>query len=153
MPVFGLLFFTCKYIFPVRLYSYISNDMWRNVHMWMCTAPQRRLPTAPGVCVLGWVKCREHISLLVILCIIAYVTNKAHLSLNYYYFFLLLEVALFNTQWLRDVSLKLSPGINQKNIIRTGLNGFTAEQLLCAVKYTFHCFENMVESANMSQWK
>ncbi len=36
-----------------------------------------RLPTAP----LGWVKCREHISLLIILCIIVYVTNKAHLSL------------------------------------------------------------------------
>ncbi len=31
--------------------------------------------------VLGWVKCREHISLLIILCIIVYVTNKAHLSL------------------------------------------------------------------------
>ncbi len=44
-------------------------------------APQRQLPTAPCVCVLGWVKCREHISLLVILCIIVYVTNKAHLSL------------------------------------------------------------------------
>ncbi len=36
-----------------------------------------QLPTAP----LGWVKCREHISLLIILCIIVYVTNKAHLSL------------------------------------------------------------------------
>ncbi len=33
-------------------------------------------------CALGWVKCREHISLLVILCIIVYVTNKAHLSLT-----------------------------------------------------------------------
>ncbi len=43
--------------------------------------PQCRLPTAPGVCALGWVKCREHISLLVILCRIVYVTNKAHLSL------------------------------------------------------------------------
>ncbi len=32
-------------------------------------------------CALGWVKCREHISLLIILCIIVYVTNKAHLSL------------------------------------------------------------------------
>ncbi len=40
-----------------------------------------RLPTAPGVCALGWVKCREHISLLNILCIIVYVTNKALLSL------------------------------------------------------------------------
>ncbi len=29
----------------------------------------------------GWVKCREHISLLIILCILVYVTNKAHLSL------------------------------------------------------------------------
>ncbi len=38
----------------------------------------RRLPTAAGVCALGWVKCREHIS-LIILCIIVYVTNKAHL--------------------------------------------------------------------------
>ncbi len=45
------------------------------------TAPRAlhsRLPTAP----LGWVKCREHISLLIILCIILYVTNKAHLSLS-----------------------------------------------------------------------
>ncbi len=33
-------------------------------------------------CVYTWmVKCREHISLLVILCIIVYVKNKAHLSL------------------------------------------------------------------------
>ncbi len=40
-------------------------------------APHSRLPTAP----FGWVKCREHISLLIILCIIVYVTNKAHLSL------------------------------------------------------------------------
>ncbi len=32
--------------------------------------------TAPSVCALGWVKCREHISLLVILCIIVYVTKK-----------------------------------------------------------------------------
>ncbi len=48
------------------------------------TAPwalHSRLPTAPGVCTLGWVKCREHISLLIILCIIVYVTNKAHPSL------------------------------------------------------------------------
>ncbi len=33
------------------------------------------------VCTLGWVKCREHISLLIILCIIVYVTSKAHPSL------------------------------------------------------------------------
>ncbi len=32
--------------------------------------------TAPGVCELGWVKYREHISLLVILCIIVYVEKK-----------------------------------------------------------------------------
>ncbi len=42
----------------------------------------------PGRCTVGcphtpvwWVKCREHISLLIILYIIVYVTNKAHLSL------------------------------------------------------------------------
>ncbi len=32
-----------------------------------------------------------------------------------------LEVALFNTQWRLDVLLKISPGIKQKIIIRTGL--------------------------------
>ncbi len=45
------------------------------------SACSRYYNTAPGVCALGWVKCREHISLLVILCIIVYVINKAHLSL------------------------------------------------------------------------
>ncbi len=35
--------------------------------------------TAPGVCALGWVKYREHISLLVILRIIVYVTNKKNI--------------------------------------------------------------------------
>ncbi len=43
------------------------------------------------VCALGWVKCREHISLLVILCIIVYVTNKSHLSLNFILLLLLLS--------------------------------------------------------------
>jgi len=47
------------------------------------------LLTAPGVCTLGWVKCREHISLLVILCIIVYVTNKDHLSLILFFFLLI----------------------------------------------------------------
>ncbi len=61
--------------------------------------------------------------------------------------------------------------IKQKNI-RTGLNGFTAEQLLYAVKYKYklvikaasdqnidfevienNLFENMKEIVNMSQWK
>ncbi len=47
------------------------------------TLPGRRTVGCPllQVCALGWVKCREHISLLIILCIIVYVTNKAHLSL------------------------------------------------------------------------
>ncbi len=60
--------------------------------------------------------------------------------------------------------------IKQKNIIGTGLNGFTAEQLLYAVKYKYvikaasdqnidfevienNLFENMEEIVNMSQWK
>ncbi len=34
------------------------------------------MSTAPGVCVLGWVKCREQIALLVILCIIMYVKKN-----------------------------------------------------------------------------
>ncbi len=41
------------------------------------------------MCALGWVKCREHISLLVILCIIVYVTNKQLFffsSSSYYYY-------------------------------------------------------------------
>ncbi len=41
--------------------------------------------TAQVVCVLGWVKCREHISLLVILCIIVYVTNKK-INIGYRFF-------------------------------------------------------------------
>ncbi len=35
------------------------------------------------VCGLGWVKCREHISLLVILCIIVYVTKKLFLFFSF----------------------------------------------------------------------
>ncbi len=44
--------------------------------------------TAPGVCVLGWVKCREHISLLAILCIIMYVTNKKFKIYIYIYIYI-----------------------------------------------------------------
>ncbi len=40
------------------------------------------MPTAPNVCALGWVKYREHISLLVILCIIVYVTKKKKKTLD-----------------------------------------------------------------------
>ncbi len=42
----------------------------------VCVHCSRCVSTAPSVCSLGWVKCREHISLLVILFIIVYVTNK-----------------------------------------------------------------------------
>ncbi len=48
--------------------------------------PLSRLPTAPSVGAVGWVKSREHISLLVILRIVVYVTNKAHLSLLFFFF-------------------------------------------------------------------
>ncbi len=44
------------------------------------------------MCALGWVKCREHISLLVMLCIIVYVTNKAHHHLPSHTHFLSLDV-------------------------------------------------------------
>ncbi len=43
-------------------------------------ALQHWLLTTPGVCALGWVKCRAHISLLVMLCIFVYVTNKKYSS-------------------------------------------------------------------------
>ncbi len=45
------------------------------------------VPTAPGVCTLGWVKCREQISLLVKLCIIMYVTTKKKKKIQNRYFF------------------------------------------------------------------
>ncbi len=47
--------------------------------------PGRRSVGCPLLQVCVWVKCREHISLLVILCIIVYVTNKAHLSLLFFF--------------------------------------------------------------------
>ncbi len=40
--------------------------------------------TAPGVCALGWVKYREHISLLVILCKIVNVTKKKKKNIYIY---------------------------------------------------------------------
>ncbi len=43
--------------------------------------PLCKVPQNCSLAPLGWVKCREHISLLIILCIIVYVTNKAHLRL------------------------------------------------------------------------
>ncbi len=58
--------------------------VFQELEHWSCcilSMSQCLLPTAPGVCALGWVKCREHILLLIRLCIIMYVTNKAHLSL------------------------------------------------------------------------
>ncbi len=36
------------------------------------------------VCVPGWVKYRKHISLLVILCIIVYVTNKKQIYIVFF---------------------------------------------------------------------
>ncbi len=42
----------------------------------VCVCVSVCVSTAPGVCALGWVKYREHISLLVILCMIVYVTKK-----------------------------------------------------------------------------
>ncbi len=44
-----------------------------SVHCSRCVCVCVCVSTAPGVCALGWVKYREHISLLVILCIIVHV--------------------------------------------------------------------------------
>ncbi len=68
--------------------------------------PHSRLPTAP----LGWVKCREHISLLIMLCIIMYVTNKAHLSLIFFN----AEVREFNSQLGGDYSIESGAIVDEK---------------------------------------
>ncbi len=72
----------------------------------------RLLPVCVCVCVracaLGWVKCREHISLLVILCIIVYVTNKAHLSL--------IIIIIIIISRLVIASLSLYPMIKQHTV-------------------------------------
>ncbi len=68
--------------FESRLWQEVSSTEVRPLSKAPPTAPrapQCRLSTAPGVCALGWVKWREHISLIIILYIIVYVTNKAHL--------------------------------------------------------------------------
>ncbi len=74
------------------------------------------------VCALGWVKCREHISLLIILCIIVYVTNKAHPSL-------ICIVDIYDTDIYTDLHYK------RKNIIR--INDFLATLHLTKYIYVF----------------
>ncbi len=44
------------------------------------------MSTAPSVCARGWVKYRENISLLVILCIIVYVTNKKKIYIYFFFY-------------------------------------------------------------------
>ncbi len=74
------------------------------------------------VCTLGWVKCREHISLLIILCIIVYVTNKAHPSL--------ICIVITNLQVL---SVSLSPAL-------LGFHGRELCLLSCIRDYYFVCY-------------
>ncbi len=52
----------------------------------MCVCVCVCVSTAPSVCALGWVKYREHISLLVILCIIVYVTKTTTKTFLYFFF-------------------------------------------------------------------
>ncbi len=71
---------TLKYI-QVSFVQYCPLINYTNIfaEMFCSTAPRAPLywlPTAPGVCALGWVKSRAQISLLVIFCIIVYVTNN-----------------------------------------------------------------------------
>ncbi len=58
--------------------------------------------TAPCVCALGWVKCRAQISLLEILCIIVYVTNKK--IFNYFILLLIKQLKYIWQQRLDDRS-------------------------------------------------
>ncbi len=88
-------------------------------------APQCRLPTAPGVYALGWIKCREHISLLIILCRIVYVTNKAHLSLicNHIFFYLETYYKINNCMLVKyDYSFQLCVNYSFKSAIQSAIS-------------------------------
>ncbi len=84
--------FHCPAVWLVYNYVHVGLETRGNPRLWVrIPAPTESPRLLPGrctvgcpllqVCTLGWVKCREHISLLIILCIIVYVTNKAHPSL------------------------------------------------------------------------
>ncbi len=118
------------------------------------TAPRTplcQLPTAPGVCALEWVKCREHISLLVILCIIVYVTNKAHLSL-------IIIIDFFRKQkWVCSQEIQVRDGRkeqdNRKDVeaFRSicGMNkGWEEQHLDAEDKTSRHNFVNILISEN-----
>ncbi len=61
-------------VHAVAVLELLLSELWPLLQVCVCACV--RASTAPGVCVLGWVKCREQIALLVILCIIMYVKKK-----------------------------------------------------------------------------
>ncbi len=65
----------------------IASGLSTEVAETILQSPIRRagLTISKTADLLGWVKCREHISLLVILCIIMYVTNKKTFYIMYTY--------------------------------------------------------------------
>ncbi len=102
-----------------------ESRLWQEVHD--CTVGCPLLQ----VCTLGWVKCREHISLLIILCIIVYVTNKAHLSLicivctlsmaKTQFIFLLISESLVLFCTVHNIQTRLRVNIDQCTIQCKGL--------------------------------
>ncbi len=97
-----------------------------------------RLRTAPGVCALGWVKCREHISLLVILCIIVYVTNnykklvsrRKHEVLQNFLINGCSDVGFQKTQWTDTSRWHCTPNHHRLWKLNTGL------QVTCALSFS-----------------
>ncbi len=65
--------------FKSRLWQEVSTTEVRPLSN--ALIPQNCRTVGSPLLQFGWVKCREHISLLIILCTVVYVTNKAHLSL------------------------------------------------------------------------
>ncbi len=70
------------------------------------------MSTAPSVCALGWVKYREHISLLVILCKIVNVTNKKKI---FFFFFLPIMVKFLNIG--KNIGKPIYRAISSPNVL------------------------------------
>ncbi len=74
--------------------------------------------TAPGVSALGWVKCREHISLLVILCIIVHVTKKIIYIYNFFFLQNRYPIMVKCSNIVKNTGKPISRPISRHNLAR-----------------------------------